>query len=99
MMVWLVDMKIMRRSDYLHNTIRHFTNFGPPIFNEMIKNHLNLSPFRANEAGDAVVDGLVERILIPGICFFTQRGEYTGESVWEWENGGAGERGRNMSKV
>jgi len=65
----------------------------------MIKNHLNLSPFRANEAGDAVVDGLVERILIPGICFFTQRGEYTGESVWEWEKGGAGERGRNMSKV
>jgi hypothetical protein len=62
-MVWLVDMKILRRSDYLHNTIRHFTNFGPPIFNQLIKNHLNLSPFKADEAGDVVVDRPAERIF------------------------------------
>jgi hypothetical protein len=63
MMVWLVDMKILRRSDYLHDIIRHFTNFGSPIFIKMIKNHFNLPPFRTDEAGDAMVDGLIERIF------------------------------------
>jgi len=33
-----VDVEIPRRSDFLHEVIRYFSNFGPPIFNEWIKN-------------------------------------------------------------
>jgi len=34
-----------------------------------------------------------------GFCFFTQRGEYTGEPVWEGEKGVAGEKGRFLVKA
>jgi hypothetical protein len=37
-MEWLMDMEILRRSGCLHEIIRYFPNFGPPIFNEMVKN-------------------------------------------------------------
>ena len=38
-------------------------------------------------------------LLMLGICFFIQGGEYTEESVWEGEKGVAGEKGRFSVKA